>query len=309
MCESFLREYREEYGEDFMNDWDEFFTVLTICNTVVVSSQPEITNGTLEETLPDNSDTFDEQLSNGYKRNSLPDLNSLRTSSKRDQRSKSEAPDIMIHASSPAQEPDGMTVNNDVDFLAPTEQRRIRMHSKHYSERLSRSIESINSWLNFNLVPVYEYESPDEGALVKAATCYGYKLANRTPDQIFFATPMGELKIYDILQVLSFDSARKRMSIIVRDDEGRIKVYTKGADTAIMNRLRDDEGMLNIKQYSWTFECLKVKLSYESTFLLDETVMANTDEQLERFATEGLRTLCIAKRVGLLLLAYYLNFF
>lgn len=256
MCEEAMKKYSREYGDQFMETWDEFCTVLTICNTVVVSSQPEITNGTLEETLYgsisrdntyDNEDAFHTPPAGSFRKQSLPELGSpLRNggiANHRDNRSKSVGPAVVIQAATPQQEPLGITdQNGDVDFFNVSEQRRVRVYSKHISDRLSKSIESINSWLNYNLVPVYEYESPDEGALVKAATCYGYKLANRTPDQIFFATPSGELKIYDILQVLSFDSARKRMSIIVRDDNGKIKVYSKGADTAILNRLRQDEG-------------------------------------------------------------------
>ena len=121
---------------------------------------------------------------------------------------------------------------------------RVKMFSKVITDRLSRSIESINSWLNYGLIPTYEFESPDEGALVKAASLYGYKLANRTPEQIFFVTPNGEIKIFDILHILQFDSHRKRMSIIVRDDAGIIKVYSKGADSAFLNFLKEGQGKL-----------------------------------------------------------------
>lgn len=42
---------------------------------------------------------------------------------------------------------------------------------------------------------------------------------------------------YEILNVCEFNSSRKRMSTIVRGPDGRIKIFTKGADTVIYERL------------------------------------------------------------------------
>lgn len=43
---------------------------------------------------------------------------------------------------------------------------------------------------------------------------------------------------YEVLEVLPFDSTRKRMSIVLRRPETRqIVVYCKGADSAILPRL------------------------------------------------------------------------
>lgn len=41
-----------------------------------------------------------------------------------------------------------------------------------------------------------------------------------------------------ILAVLEFNSDRKRMSIIARCPDGRIRLFCKGADTMIMARVR-----------------------------------------------------------------------
>lgn len=122
-------------------------------------------------------------------------------------------------------------------------------YSKPINDRLSKSVESISSWLDCGLVPQYEYESPDEGALVKAASAYGYTLANRTPEQIFFTRSTGDIRIFDILQVLQFDSARKRMSVIVRDDEGKIIIYCKGADTEIISVLAEGQRKMILAEY------------------------------------------------------------
>ena len=44
-----------------------------------------------------------------------------------------------------------------------------------FSNRLS-SVATINDWITCGIAPKYEAESPDELALVKAATKYGYVL-------------------------------------------------------------------------------------------------------------------------------------
>lgn len=278
LCEKSYRGLEEKHGKEFMTSWDDFFTILTICNTVVVSSAPEVISETLETSADftfAEEENGDARIPNGavHKKYSLPN-NALTPDSDLGvndiPRSRTMAgPDVVIEPASPQSQDEQISYddNNDngIDFLGS---RKVRVNASKLSDRLSRSIGSINSWLNYGLVPTYEYESPDEGALVKAAGQYNYKLANRTPEQIFFTTPDGEIKIYDILQVLAFDSARKRMSIIIRDDKGLIKVFCKGADTAILSRLKDGQ----------------------------EEIIENTDEHLESFAKDGLRTLCIAKK-------------
>lgn len=70
---------------------------------------------------------------------------------------------------------------------------------------------------------------------------------------------------YEVLQILDFDNVRKRMSVIIRRKDGKIKLYCKGADTLIMDRLGSDTSHL----------------------LLDAT-----KQHLDKFAADGLRTLC-----------------
>lgn len=48
----------------------------------------------------------------------------------------------------------------------------------------------------------------------------------------------GEITQYEVFRRMEFNSDRKRMSIIVRDPlDGHIKVFTKGADSIIKDRL------------------------------------------------------------------------
>lgn len=117
----------------------------------------------------------------------------------------------------------------------------------------------------------YRAASPDEGALVKAAAELGYKLIGRTPRALRLCIP-GEVEVeYELLNVLEFTSARKRMSVIVRDPvTGDILLLCKGADSVIYERLCENGGGAECK--------------------------AATTEHLRGFATEGLRTLCLAYR-------------
>ncbi|KAF9524020.1 calcium transporting ATPase [Crepidotus variabilis] len=113
---------------------------------------------------------------------------------------------------------------------------------------------------------VYQASSPDEAALVAGAEVLGFQFHTRKPKSVF-VNIHGQSQEFQILNVCEFNSTRKRMSTLVRGPDGKIKIYTKGADTVILERLS--------KNQPYT-----------------ETTMAH----LEDYATEGLRTLCIAYR-------------
>lgn len=51
----------------------------------------------------------------------------------------------------------------------------------------------------------------------------------------------GRSEEFEILNVCEFNSTRKRMSTVVRGPDGRIKLYTKGADTVIYERLAPNQ--------------------------------------------------------------------
>uniref|UniRef100_A0A8C2H816 Phospholipid-transporting ATPase n=1 Tax=Cyprinus carpio TaxID=7962 RepID=A0A8C2H816_CYPCA len=121
---------------------------------------------------------------------------------------------------------------------------------------------------------LYEAESPDEAALVQAAKAYGYTLLGRSPEQVLVAVPgTGPLSIA-LLHVLPFHSARKRMSVVVRHPlTGEVVVYTKGADNVIMELAEPAEDGFS------------------------REIMERTQRHLDQYAREGLRTLCVAKKV------------
>lgn len=84
----------------------------------------------------------------------------------------------------------------------------------------------------------YEAESPDEAALVYAARAYNCTLAGRLHDQVAVELPhLGRLT-FELLHTLGFDSIRKRMSVVIRHPlTDEINVYTKGADSVVMDLL------------------------------------------------------------------------
>jgi phospholipid-translocating ATPase len=114
----------------------------------------------------------------------------------------------------------------------------------------------------------YKAESPDEAALVGAGRDAGFPFINKSNAAIDIEV-MGQAERYIPLRVLEFNSTRKRMSVIVRNPEGRLVLYTKGADSVIYARLAADH---------------------------DPKLKEATAKDMETFANGGLRTLCIAYR-------------
>ncbi|KII85635.1 hypothetical protein PLICRDRAFT_115926 [Plicaturopsis crispa FD-325 SS-3] len=114
----------------------------------------------------------------------------------------------------------------------------------------------------------YKAESPDEAALVAAARDVGFPFLGKSKDGLEIEV-MGQKERYTLLRLLEFNSTRKRMSAIVRNPEGKLILYCKGADSVIYERLARDH---------------------------DPYIKEQTQKNMESFANNGLRTLCIAYR-------------
>ncbi|XP_015185962.1 PREDICTED: probable phospholipid-transporting ATPase IM isoform X4 [Polistes dominula] len=112
----------------------------------------------------------------------------------------------------------------------------------------------------------YQAQSPDEAALVSAARNFGFVFKERSPNSITIEV-MGKREIYELLCILDFNNVRKRMSVILRKD-GHLRLYCKGADNVIYERLKKDS----------------------------DEIMSKTLDHLNKFAGEGLRTLCLSVR-------------
>ena len=72
----------------------------------------------------------------------------------------------------------------------------------------------------------YQAESPDEAALVAAARAFGFVFHARTSTAVRVREG-GADAAYEVLNILEFDSTRKRMSVICRTPEDRIMLYCK----------------------------------------------------------------------------------
>ncbi|KAJ3295872.1 hypothetical protein HDU79_008224 [Rhizoclosmatium sp. JEL0117] len=118
----------------------------------------------------------------------------------------------------------------------------------------------------------YRAQSPDEAALVAAARDVGFAFLTRN-DDVAEIDLMGEVRPYKILNILEFNSDRKRMSIIIKRLEGQIILLVKGADSVVYDRLA------------------------ETTDPNETVVREATLKHLEAFANQGLRTLCLAYKI------------
>ncbi|KAH0251856.1 aminophospholipid-translocating P4-type ATPase, partial [Aureobasidium melanogenum] len=114
----------------------------------------------------------------------------------------------------------------------------------------------------------FKAQSPDEAALVATARDCGFTVLGRSNDGII-VNVLGEERQYTVLNILEFNSSRKRMSAIVRMPNGKVVLFCKGADSIIYSRLKKGE---------------------------QQALRKTTADHLEMFAREGLRTLCIAQR-------------
>ncbi|XWS51296.1 hypothetical protein CRYUN_Cryun12cG0164700 [Craigia yunnanensis] len=119
----------------------------------------------------------------------------------------------------------------------------------------------------------YEAESPDEAAFVVAARELGFEFYERTQTSISFyeLDPVFGKKVersYKLLNILEFSSSRKRMSVIVRNEEGKLLLLCKGADSVMFERLAK-----NGREFA-----------------------EQTKQHIDEYADAGLRTLVLAYR-------------
>lgn len=102
---------------------------------------------------------------------------------------------------------------------------------------------------------------------MNASKFFGYNFKGRSEDNdVIIWTSGGELR-YRLLNVIEFTSARKRMSVIVRSPDGKIRIMCKGADSIIIPLLHPQTQYVN-----------------------------ETQSYLDDFSKEGLRTLIIAEK-------------
>ena len=115
--------------------------------------------------------------------------------------------------------------------------------------------------------------SPDEAALVSAAAFFGIEFVNKQHSTVTLRDSFTQSQLkYEVLEVLEFSSARKRMSCVVQEvgkgGAGRIQLLSKGADSVMLPLVSSTE----------------------------RDMTRQTERHLEDHANDGLRTLIVAQR-------------
>ncbi|KAG5833521.1 probable phospholipid-transporting ATPase IH isoform X3 [Anguilla anguilla] len=109
----------------------------------------------------------------------------------------------------------------------------------------------------------YISSSPDEVALVEGMKRLGFTYLRLKDSHMELLNRDDEVERFELLEVLNFDSVRRRMSVIVRSTTGEYYLFCKGADSAIFPRV-----------ISGKVEQVRARVEHN--------------------AVEGLRTLCVA---------------
>ena len=125
--------------------------------------------------------------------------------------------------------------------------------------------------VNDDGIEEYICVSPDSIELVKAAKSQGWMFEESDKPDIRLVILGDDKKInYEKLQILEFTSDRKRETIIVKDPDGKIILYTKGADSIIEERLSPNS---------------------------NKEILTQCKYYVDKFSAQGLRTLFIAMKI------------
>ncbi|XP_058978173.1 phospholipid-transporting ATPase IF [Musca domestica] len=160
-------------------------------------------------------------------------------------------------------------------YAAPNFQRQPTILIRAESQRRKNEIEQVVHTLD------YQASSPDEKALVEACAHLGLVYLGDddeilkirvVPPHMDYSRPFSVGKVnemnFDRLHVLEFTSDRKRMSVIIKDENNVKWIYTKGAESYVFPLCNNQSA----------------------------DMVTKTDAHISDFARLGLRTLAIARR-------------
>ncbi|XP_060103342.1 phospholipid-transporting ATPase VD-like [Heteronotia binoei] len=249
----------------------EFFIALAVCNTVVVSTPTEPSQKGLWPSVTRLPDIPLDEFKKVLDKFSIRKLSSSPAPAAGSRVTWAESPRNVMHTLDVCE----AHARSSVDSPSPD-----APVQRELLELPSASIPRFQSQPFSESQLCYEAESPDEAALVHAARAYSCTLTSRSPDQVTvdFA-PLGTLT-FQLLHILPFDSLRKRMSVVVRHPIlKQVVVYTKGADSAIMDLLEPEPTGIS------TLDMRK------------QRIKEKTQRHIDEYARKGLRTLCIASKV------------
>lgn len=221
----------------------DFFLLMAICNTVVVSKHPH----------------KDQMNSSGLFLN-IPPINN----------------ESHITGSGDVPQDKYVLLINSIDTPTNSAASTPNWRPKHLAIPSfgSRSFTPTPTPSPADFHPIYEAESPDEIALVEAASHYNCRLLRRTPDTALLSLPGEGLIEFKVLHILPFDSVRKRMSVILQHPfTGEKLLYCKGSDSTVLTQI-----------------------AHNQTPEMNEIIM-KTQQHLNNYSRKGLRILCMAKKV------------
>ncbi|XP_067898450.1 phospholipid-transporting ATPase IF [Heterodontus francisci] len=164
--------------------------------------------------------------------------------------------------------PEGVTGNFEANVPPFTNEEKMFLkaislcHTVHISDREETQKRNLRHVIADPSNVQYYAASPDEKALVEAARKIGVTFAGSNERNILLNT-FGKEERYKLLDVLEFDADRRRMSVIVETPEGKMIMFTKGAESSILPLAKS--GAVSL-------------------------MSAHVDE----LAMKGLRTLCVA---------------
>ena len=172
----------------------------------------------------------------------------------------------------------GKNIENGMIIESHDEQNKIFKCEEIYSilnSPLNSEYESMNYFFSICAIcheayiedSTFHSSSPDEIALVNAAKKYGISFVSKSSGTIdIYNLYTKKTEVWNILLILKFDPVRKRMSIIVKNNE-KYYLFVKGADSHMIPFLNDNE-------------VTKEKIN----------------EDILYFSKQGLRTLVFAKK-------------
>ena len=109
----------------------------------------------------------------------------------------------------------------------------------------------------------YNASSPDELAFVYFSKLVGCEYKGMDQDNFIVLSEFGLEKKYKLLDTFEFNSDRKRMSVIMQNEDGKIIMFCKGADSIMASRFSKENAI----------------------------VFEDTTAHIDEFASIGLRTL------------------
>lgn len=158
----------------------------------------------------------------------------------------------------------------NVEFSDPAIWERIQEGGSNPSGEAAKVLAGIGLLSNCHSIVVendgtYNATSPDELAFINFAKLVGSEFQGMDDENNMIVNEFGKKKIYKLLDLLEFTSSRQRMSVVVKDQSGKITMYIKGADSNISKRYKPGQ----------------------------EAELEHVKKHLNKFADIGLRTLLL----------------